>query len=475
MEHRNSPQSVSKSTVEVVLPSRGASKSKVVSPIKQRTERHYSPDPLDTNIRRQSITTTPVPYPIASTSKNTGMVSSVKTPSASSARCRATSYPSGTQQSDKSDNSSAPARMSKRQLAQKEKEEAEAEARREARRIRKEKERLEKERAEEEARRPRDRGSKPGFEEENESVVVLAGPSRRTPARSRVRSTATPTELIVVDDETQVVEIAKDRPSPRREDAIPEEEEDIPTSARKPTERNKKRKKVIRDEDDEDEEWGGSDDDGKFTKKAIGDKKMPEVAPIGDADQNIIGNLEASPAVVPIIAEMDESVVALPADPTPVEPVAKPNKKGKAAPKPKKTRISAKAQALATKAAKAKEVEAEAEAEADGEAVEVEKEDDVARVTAIEPQADAFKRVHSMPHDTQIDADFKATSSLSPVKSASPPAVETPRPPLRPALTSVNSSTPGPSHRASPGPSNLAGGIKWKTCEIDHLLHNGGS
>jgi len=250
--------------------------------------------------------------------------------------------------------------MSKRQLAQKEKEEAETAARREARRIRKEKERQEKER-EERLANPRERDSR-RHHGEDESIVMLDGHVGRKSMSSRGRSTVTPSEVIVIEDETQTLEGATELAS-----GLARAEQEPTTTMRKSADKGKKRKRVILDEDDADEDWGGSQHTAQPKANISPGGRTRPTTDVMEIEENDTTTDLAQPVLeVPIDdtsqhGNLEESVIVLSTDGAALEAVVEPSKKaGKTAAKAKKPKISAKAQAAANKAAKAKEIEAAA-------------------------------------------------------------------------------------------------------------------
>lgn len=305
------PKSAAK-TVEVVLPTRTAVKSTRASPEKQsRTSpvlqaRGHSPDPLDSNIIRPESSTPSTAAPASSglsvlspiKSSNRSVAPSSRgqakavTPASAARSVRGTTTSSQISESGSASASAAgPVRISKRVQVQREKEEAEKEARREARRIRKEKERLEAEKEEAESRRTPKR-AKGEVEEES---VLLSGPGKRAQGRRRTGSPGKRVieeedeeedEVVVVDDETLVpakttlAQVEKEGEGTGDTQAGSEREDGVkaaPISPSKatttPAAGNKKRKRMILDEDDDQDEHG---DDGRPPQPA--EMLEPDVA-----------------------------------------------------------------------------------------------------------------------------------------------------------------------------------------------------
>lgn len=244
--------------VEVVIPVRQRSISKPPAST-ARSTRSHSPDPLDSNIER-GLSNTPA--------ISSSVIAPMNTPKPTSSSKSRTPVTVMTE-TQESDTTSRPSRISARQQLRKEKEEKDKEARREARRIRKEKERLEqeaKERAEKEAKSVGPRGSKRGRNEVDESIVVLDPPAKKTSSRESRRTKALTPEVIEILDETLHVDSMADEEVPVIEDEggmkDGEEQQERVKSA---TTKNgaKKRKRIDDNEEDGEEEmedWNVDED-----------------------------------------------------------------------------------------------------------------------------------------------------------------------------------------------------------------------
>lgn len=264
---------------------------------------------------------------------------------------------------------------------------------------------MEKERTGEEARRPMDKGAKRRYEAEDESIVALDGPVRRTSISSRGRSTVTPSEVIVVDDKTQAVVAAEYTPAERPSVQVSDE---VSTSVRKMAVKDKKRRRVITDEDDEDEEREGIEQQNDTTKQPA--RNINVVVAAEQLSDPVSQAVEA-----PIeIANMEDSIVPLPTEsvlfavPTP-NPTSKPSKKtAKTLTKPKKSKVSAKAQALADSIAAEKEKEAEVERE-----VEREIEDAAEAAEEVEGTKAVEEVVQLNGHDERVSRQLRSYHLLT--------------------------------------------------------------